>query len=250
MSELYFYLDGKYSRTNERLLENFTPGLQMYHGVFETMLVRGKNIEYVDEHLARMHNGLKVLKIKHAYSLHKLKTIIRSVARKNPFISTGRLRLMIFQEDRQVHCACMVIPYKPYSIGKYRNGLRAMVLKTNRSANARHAHVKSLDYGTFANALALVRSKGYDEAILINNKGHVHGTSRGNIFVLHQGCWITPPLSSGCLKGIMRGKVMDLAERIGMGIQEKNITTHMLYQAHEAMMTNSLIGVIRFKAHP
>ncbi len=245
MLKLCFYLDGRYLTTDAKKLDVFTPGRQPYYGVFETMRVQDQRIEYLDEHVMRLQAGLNILKIAHQFTAPKIKGIVKAVVKKNPGVALGRLRLMVFQEGSQLHCACMVMPYKAYALRKHQEGLKAMIIKTKRPAHSRYADVKSLDYAVFSNALSQAISNGYDEAILLNARGNVFETSRGNIFILYQGQWITPPLSSGCLNGIMRAKVLAFAKRIGLAVKARNITVPMLAQAEEVLMTNSLIGAIK-----
>ncbi len=245
MRNLTFYLDGVYLNSNEKLLSVFTPGQQSYRGVFETMRVVNGRVEYLDEHLFRMLKGLKILKISCPSSLAAIKRIVSTVVSKNPSIALGRLRLMVFGEQGQTHTACMVLPYKPFNGRQYREGLNACVIKTARPATSRYASVKSLDYAVFSNALKRAVSQGYDEAVLLNAKGYVCEASRGNIFILYQDQWLTPPLSSGCLNGIMRTLVMGQ-----MDVRERNITPKMLRLADVVVMTNSLAGLIKLVVAP
>ena len=249
MAKICFYLDGEYLKTDATLLDIFTPGRVKYHGAFETMHVTGKTIAYLNEHLTRLQKGLKVLRIKTKISTAQLKAIANAVVKKNSLKAQGRLRLMVFKESNQVHCACMIMPYKPYSARIYKEGLKCLIVKTNRKAFSKFANVKSLDYELFTNALDAAKQRGHDEAVLLNEKGHVFETSRGNIFIKYQGQWLTPPLSSGCLNGIMRRRVMDLSQILGIMVKEKNITRHMFKQSQGMFMSNSLLGLIRIKHH-
>ncbi len=239
------YIDSKYVKADVKQLDIFTPGRVKYHGVFETMLVQGKKVDDLDAHVMRLLKGLKVIKIKSPSKLAGFKAIIHQVVKKNALSKEGRLRLMVFKTGTQVHCLCMLLPYKPYTESQYKKGLKATLIKTNRPANRRYANVKSLDYACFADALAQAQHLGYDEAILVNKAGHIFETTRGNIFILHHNQWFTPPLSSGCLNGITRQRVIDLSKKMGLLIQEKPITPKMLKNTTSMFMSNSLLGLIR-----
>ena len=118
------------------------------------------------------------------------------------------------------------------------------MVKTNRLNNRRCADVKSLDYGVFAKAYQNAKAKGFDEAILLNCQGHVMESSRGNVFIVKDGQCLTPPLSSGCLNGIMRQRIIANAKNLGKPIIEKSITPAMLKSADQVFLTNSLVGII------
>lgn len=241
------YIDGKYVNADQKLIDIFTPGRATYHGVFETMLVQGKNIAYIDEHLARLSKGLKKLNIKSSYPTSRFKTIANMLVKKNTLKGEGRLRLLVFKQGKAVHCVGLLLPYQRYSDAVYKKGLKAIVVKTNRKANALHANVKSLDYALFANAFQEAKAQGADEAILMNEKGHVFEASRGNIFVCYKDQWLTPPLSSGCLNGIVRQRVIDLSLKGGLTIKEINITPVILKKSKNIFMTNALVGLMRLE---
>ncbi len=244
MPKLIFYLDGKYAKADLKLLNSFTPGHHHWHGVFETMRVCGGTAESVDAHLSRLLKGLKVLKVKHAYTSNYLKRIIRGVISKNPAINLGRLRLMIFTEDNDVHCTAMVLPYAPPSAKQYQVGLKLTVIKTKRKPSSKYADVKSLDYSIFADAHKHAQASGFDDAVLLNTKGHVFESTRANVFIAHEGNLITPPLSSGCLNGIVRQEVIKRAKLLKISVYEQAITLKMLQRAEHIYLTNSLLGII------
>ena len=244
MCERVFYLDGKYLNADDRLLDVFTPGRWQWHGVFETMRVINGKIEFYDEHIKRLLGGLKTLNIRHTYTALDLKHIVRCLIRRNPMIAIGRARVLVFEEGGCVHCAAMVLPYQPLAPEKYRRGLRAKIVQTGRPAHARYAGVKSLDYAVFADAHQQALATGYDEALLLNDKGHVFEASRANIFICSGGKIITPPLSSGCLEGIIRGQVITIARQLDIPVLERNLTPAMVKSSDYAFLTNSLAGLV------
>jgi len=244
MRKYIFYLDGQYLKAEQGLLDVFTPGRIRWHGAFETMCALDGKVEWLEEHLQRLLRGLKALRVRHHYTLPALKRIVRRVARRNPSIKLGRLRAMVFEAGHTVHCAVMMLDYQPLSSEQYRAGLKVSIIKTKRPATARWADVKSLDYGLFASAYDKARSSGYDEALLVNAKGHVFEASRANIFILSGGTLITPPLTSGCLDGIVRRQVMAFARRFGIPVLEKDLTVPVVRSAQGIFLTNSMVGMV------
>ena len=99
----------------------------------------------------------------------------------------------------------------PYKISN-KKIYRVCLIKTNRTANDRLADVKSLDYELFAEAFVKPKSQGFDEALLLNRRGHIFEASRANIFWVKDKVLYTPPLSSGCLNGITRQQVINKPE--------------------------------------
>jgi len=80
---------------------------------------------------------------------------------------------------------------------------------------------------------------GVDEAICLDRSGFVCEGAGENIFIVKEGKIFTPPVSSGALHGITRGVVMELAERLGYPVIERNITPNELFIADEAFFTGT-----------
>jgi branched-chain amino acid aminotransferase len=229
------YLDGQYLKVDIKIIEAFTPGVFKGKGVFETML--GLDGEVLDKalHLKRLRGGLNLLGVK-TPSIDP--SILKEILHRN-HLSSGRVRLMVWQAGKEVHVMVVALPYKVSNRKIY----RVCLIKTNRSANARLADVKSLDYGLFAKAFSHAHAHGFDEALLINRSGHIFEASRANIFWIKDKILYTPPLSSGCLNGITRRQVIQQARNLKITVKERNLTPQILKEADVAFLTNSLIGI-------
>ena len=104
--------------------------------------------------------------------------------------------------------------------------------------------MKTIAYRHFHQALEQARESGYDEAVLLNRYGHLVEGSRSNIFFLKNGALYTPSLSCGCLDGITRRIVLQLARKEKVPCCIVRATLAQLLAADEAFMTNSLVEVV------
>jgi branched-subunit amino acid aminotransferase/4-amino-4-deoxychorismate lyase len=229
------YLDGEYKEVNDQLIEAFTPGALKAKGVFETMLGVDGLVMDAELHLERLREGLKALKIK-APTISP--AILKIVLQRNQF-TTARVRLMVWEAGKEVHAMVAAIPYTMSD----KKVLTVCFIETDRTATDRMAEVKSLDYELFANAFEQAQAEGYDEALLLNAKGHIFEASRSNICWMKDSCLYTPPLSSGCLNGITRRQVIKQAKDLQMPVEEKDLTPQLLKTADAAFLTNSLMGI-------
>jgi aminodeoxychorismate lyase len=82
-------------------------------------------------------------------------------------------------------------------------------------------------------------SAGYDEALMLSYDGFISEASSSNIFWLEESQLYTPPLSTGCLNGIMRQKIMATQQ-----VEEKNITLEQLMRTSTAFLTNCVAGIV------
>jgi branched-chain amino acid aminotransferase len=120
-------------------------------------------------------------------------------------------------------------------------GVRIKVSSWRRnSQNSLPAGAKAS--GQYINSvLAKVESlkAGYDEAIMLNEAGHITDGSGENVFVVRDGILITPPTSAGCLDGITRNTVITLAREAGYTVEEANLVRTDLYNADECFFTGT-----------
>jgi branched-subunit amino acid aminotransferase/4-amino-4-deoxychorismate lyase len=101
-----------------------------------------------------------------------------------------------------------------------------------------------------ANKLVQVLSRmeaeeaGSEEALVLNTQGHVVESASGSLFWIESGTVCTPPLDSGCLAGITRGVVLELAGRLGLSIAEPLRTPDELRMADGVFLAMSSLGVV------
>jgi len=89
-----------------------------------------------------------------------------------------------------------------------------------------------------------VRRSGFDEAIFLNESGHVAEGATCNIFMVRKGKLITPPVTDNVLEGITRDSIMELAQReLGLPVVERSIDRSELYVCDELFLTGTAVGI-------
>ena len=127
----------------------------------------------------------------------------------------------------------------------YEKGLKIITVPTRRiNASALPPAVKSLNY--LNNILAKIEAKkvGFQEALMLNDKGEIAECTGDNVFVLSKGELYTPPLDAGSLRGITRATVMDIAEDLGVPCREQALTRYDLWTGEECFLTGTAAEVI------
>jgi branched-chain amino acid aminotransferase len=81
--------------------------------------------------------------------------------------------------------------------------------------------------------------RGYDDALLLNERGEVSECTAANIYCIRGGDVATPPLSSGCLSGVSRAILMEEGPRIGVPITERVLKLEDFYYADEVFITST-----------
>jgi branched-chain amino acid aminotransferase len=93
---------------------------------------------------------------------------------------------------------------------------------------------------------------GFDEVVLLNERGEVAECTAANIFCVKGGRVATPPLSSGCLQGVTRSVLLEIGESIGVPVGEAVLKPEHLYAADEVFITStnrSMLGVGEINGH-
>ncbi|TSC87703.1 MAG: branched-chain amino acid aminotransferase [Microgenomates group bacterium Gr01-1014_16] len=205
------------------------------------------------DHFERFLNSLKILGVSIPYSSPDLVQIIVNLVIKNhprqnvyfrPFAYAGSLQLApnLFR-DNKFDFAMYMIPLEEYlSVSK---GLSVKVSSWTRvSDNSIPARGKIS--GSYINS-ALARQEsaqlGFDEAIVLNNKGEVSEGSAENLFIVRNGYLVTPPVTEDILEGITRNTILQLAKDLNILTVERSIDRSELYIADEAFFCGTGVQV-------
>ncbi|MBU0605362.1 MAG: aminotransferase class IV, partial [Candidatus Omnitrophica bacterium] len=127
----------------------------------------------------------------------------------------------------------------------YQKGLAIITARTRRNyPRSLDPRIKSLNY--LNNILAKIEAikSGTDEAIMLTCDDHVAECTGDNIFAVHGGELLTPPVSVGALEGITREAVMALADKVGMKAREKMLKMDDIYGAEEVFLTGTAAEII------
>lgn len=98
---------------------------------------------------------------------------------------------------------------------------------------------KTLSWAQNALLLERARAQGFDDALLLNERGELAECTSANIFVVRGGKVLTPPLSSGCLPGVTREVLFEIARRAGVELVEQTLLPQDLSGADEVFISSS-----------
>jgi branched-chain amino acid aminotransferase len=102
-----------------------------------------------------------------------------------------------------------------------------------------YAGAKMLSWVPHAAVLERAHAEGYDDALLLNEKGQLAECTSANVFLVRQGKVLTPPLSSGCLAGITREILFEIAPQAGIALCEQDLTVDDLSSADEVFISST-----------
>jgi branched-chain amino acid aminotransferase len=108
-----------------------------------------------------------------------------------------------------------------------------------RNERGATAGLKTISYAENVRALAYAHERGANEAIFLNTRGELCEATGSNLFLVIDGTAITPPADSGCLLGVTRALVLELARQHGIPGQERPLPAGALAEAEEAFLTST-----------
>jgi len=234
----HIFLDGKIVRINPSALTALSPGHLTGEGVFETMKCHDGKILAWKEHFQRLQRGLNFYKMACPFQERTVLKHIHRVMKCNT-LKKARVRVCFWREGKKMRSSivCQAVFNRSKKIFK-------AMMSSYRRNQSRTSHIKSIAYGPFLKALQDAKSKGFDEAVLCNKDKQIVEGSRTNIFVIKNGKIYTPPIRCGCLNGITRQIIIQLARKRGLFCQTKILSESSLFTADEVFLTNSLLGAV------
>ncbi|MFA5411526.1 MAG: aminotransferase class IV, partial [Candidatus Omnitrophota bacterium] len=134
--------------------------------------------------------------------------------------------------------------YQPYSLRKYQEGIALAVSSFRQNENSLLARIKSTSRLLHELSYAEAKRKGFAGSLILNNRGYITEASNSNAFFIKDRFIFTPALACGCLDGITRRVIFDLAGNYNFKVEEGNFTLRDLYAAEEVFLTNSLAGIM------
>jgi len=253
--ELKIWIDGELVPARQACISVFDHGLLYGDGCFEGIRVYNGRIFKENEHVRRLLESCKALRLDPGRSTAEIKQAMAEAMKANNLTGDGYIRLVVTRGVGSLglsihHTACpsMIViaaAIQLYPPGLYETGLTCITSSFTRNhPNSISPRIKSLNYLNNILAQVEARDAGADEAVMLNAEGRVAECSGDNIFAVRDGVIYTPPTSEGSLEGVTRGHVMELARANGYTVIEKNLVRHDLYVADECFLTGTAAEVI------
>lgn len=121
----------------------------------------------------------------------------------------------------------------------YREPNRLALRAHGRHAASPIAGVKTTAWLNNVWNLYEAQQAGFDEVVLLNERGEVAECTAANIFCVREGEVLTPPLTSGCLEGVTRGLILELGPKQGIRVSERTLMPDDLYTADEVFISST-----------
>jgi len=253
------WMNGEFVAWEDAKVHVLTHGLHYGTGVFEGVRCYdteiGPAVFRHADHVDRLFKSAELYYMPLPFTRAQLRGATLDLIGRNglracyirPLAFRGYGTMGLFPLESPVDVTIAAWPWGAYlgDAGK-RDGIRAKVSSWRRiSPDSLIPAAKAT--GQYLNSvLAKIESHkaGYQEAILLDDHGHVCEGSGENVFVVRDGAITTPPLSASILDGISRKTVITLARDLGFELVERNLTRAELYLADEVYLTGTAAELV------
>ena len=225
-------------------------GFKYGDSIFETIKIQNNKVIFWEDHYFRLMSSMRMLRMKIPlqFTLEFLEQEIIRTVKANDLEKGARVRLNVFRKDGGFYtplsnsidytievAAIKTATKNKYSIDVFKDfynfsGLLSTVKTNNRMVN------------TLASIYA--KENDLDNCVLVNERKGVVEVANGNIFILKGNSIKTPAIEEGCIKGIVRKKIIDIiSKNEEYTIEETSISPFEIQKAEEVFITNAIIGV-------
>lgn len=245
----------RYVFHNDRLLPieevRLSPGqagLLNGWGLFTTVrIVEGEAFAF-ERHWKRLQKDARLTHMPFPFEAERVRVQLGEVLRANG-VTEGCARIYLvyntighWRSDEKFPPVDLIL----YSadLPQYREPARLALRAHGRHAASPLSGVKTTAWLNNVWNLYEAQQAGYDEVVLLNERGEVAECTAANIFCVKNRVVLTPPLDSGCLEGVTRGLLLELARARGMAVEERALTPEELFGADEVFISSTNRNVL------
>jgi branched-chain amino acid aminotransferase len=223
-------------------------------GVFETLKVINNKILFFEDHYFRLMASMRIVRmeIPMSFTMEYLEEQILKLVEVLTIQDSARVRFTVFRNEggfylptdnsisfviqaTKLESKKYIIHKSKFEVDLYKDFIvPKQLLSTLKTAN-KITHVM---------ASIFAKENQLDSTLLINENKNVIEAANGNLFMLIGNTLITPPITEGCLNGIMRKQIIALAKQIdSIEVKEAAISPFDLQRADELFITNVIMGI-------
>ncbi|MBI3314792.1 MAG: branched-chain-amino-acid transaminase [Candidatus Omnitrophica bacterium] len=247
------YLNGQFVGRENAKVSVFDHGFLYGDGAFEGIRAYDGLVFRLKEHIDRLYETMQALSLDPRMTRKEMIKAVVATLKTNQ-LKDGYIRLIVSRGDGDLGLDPRKCSGRPnviiitdkitlYPAELYQKGMAIITVKTVKNRrDALDPRLKTLNY--LNNILAKIEANnaGYAEAIMLDGDGHVGECTGDNIFIVKGGRLATP--AQGCLLGITRQAILDIASKTKLSVSEGLITLDEVYGADECFLTGTAAELI------
>lgn len=247
---MYLNFNSEIINTEPALLSVQNRGFKFGDSVFDTLKSYKNTIFFLEDHYFRLMSSMRMLRmeIPGNFTLEYYSEQIIKTLKANKIDGYGRTRVSIFRKEgglytpktHEIGFIIESVELKPATNETYEIELfKDYTINSDQLSNIKtNNRILNVVAGIYAD------ENNFENCILLNEKKNVVEMINANIFLIKDGNITTPPLSEGCINGIIRKNILSYLKKTKIyNIREAVITPFELLQADEVFISNSIIDI-------
>jgi branched-chain amino acid aminotransferase len=222
--------------------------------VFETVKIKDAKVLFLEDHYFRLMSSMRVIRmeIPMNFTMEYFEELILELVKAKQIQTSARARITVFRNDGGYYLpktntvsflvnaepllhSFYLLDQKEYVVDLYTDFYIPKQLLSSIKTTNKIINVTASIYAS---------ENGLDNCILLNDSKNVVEAMQGNIFMLKGSKLVTPPVSEGCLNGIMRKQILSLARKMeNLEVVEEIISPFDLQKSDELFITNVIKGI-------
>lgn len=248
------YVNGEYFPKEKARISVFDHGFLYGDGVFEGIRAYNGRVFRLKEHIDRLYEGARSILLDIPLSKEEMTEVVLKTLQKND-LKDAYIRLVVSRGFGDLgldprKCVkptiiCITDKIVLYPAELYEKGMEIITAATRRNGpEGVNPQIKSLNYLNNIMAKIEANRAGVPEALMLNTDEYVAECTGDNIFIVKNGVIITPPPYIGILVGVTRNAIIELANKMGIEVQEKVFTRHEVFTADECFLSGTAAEAI------
>ena len=262
----YLSLNGEIINENDSVLLN-NRGFLFGDGFFESMhwcvkssgseksgsgSLNNGRILFWDDHVERINYAFNLLKLdKSEIDISILMQQINELVAKNNIVGDARVRMTFYRisegnytpSKNKTGWMINARPLDIYGFAFNEKGLNIGIFSGQTKSRSSISNLKTLNSLVYVLAGMYARENNWDDILILNDAGNIIEAHTSNIFIVQNNTLYTPPLTDGCVNGVMRKQVIRLAEKAGIDCIEKSLFQNDIDEADEVILSNAVQGI-------
>lgn len=249
----YILFNDEFHAADEPIVKAGNRAFKFGDGLFESMRMCNGKLQFAAFHADRLRAGMKALKME-GYALldeYFIKQKANELAKKNKFSGNARFRLTVYRDGDglytpQTNKVGYLMEAHALENGYYelnKKGLIVDVYDELTKPLNKLANFKTSSSLLYVMAALFQKQHQLDEALILNQQGFLCESTSSNVFVVYQKQIYTPTLSEGCVAGVMRMVILQIAKTYNLPLIEAQISPEILKEAEEVFVTNATTGI-------
>ena len=237
--------------TANSLAEN--RGFLLGDAVFETFKIVNNRILFLEDHYFRLMSSMRILRmeIPMNFTMEFLEQQILELIQINEIEDSARVRMTVFRNSGgfylpETNDISYLIQSSELKSNQYvlnNDRYEVDLFKDYYVTKQLLSSIKSTNKAVQIVGSIFAKENDLQNCLLLNDSKNVIEALNGNLFMLKDGKLTTPPISEGCLNGIMRKQILSIVKKMNVEVVEEIISPFDLQKADELFVTNVIQGV-------